>query len=72
VFAFTLAMERKGLLTRSEVAEALRYVIKDVAAQEGVTARTVVAELMLQAFDAPAAGADARSRLRVIDGGAPG
>jgi hypothetical protein len=48
----------------SEIAEALRYAIDDATAQEGGrTDRTIVAELMLEAFDAPAAGADARSRL---------
>ena len=68
LFAFTIALERKGLLDRAELVDVLRQVKDQVAAQEGTsTKRGAVAELMLQAFDMPVAGDQARSRLRLVD-----
>jgi hypothetical protein len=73
LFAFSLALERKGLLDRAEIVEILRQVTAQVEAQEGTpTKRGAVAELMLQAFDMPVAGEQARARLRLVDGGGPG
>jgi hypothetical protein len=70
VFAFAVALERKGVLSRAEIAEALRQVIAQVDAQEGgPTGRVVVADVMRQAFDMPAAGEQARLRLKLLDGG---
>jgi hypothetical protein len=70
LFAFSLALERKGLLTRAEIADTLRQVKSQVEAQEGAgTKRAAVAELMLQAFDMPVAGDQARARLEVVEGG---
>ena len=73
VFAFSVVLERKGLLSRSEIADTLRQVKAQVEAQEGVgTKRAAVAELMLQAFDMPVAGDQARARLQVVEGGRAG
>jgi hypothetical protein len=71
LLAFSIALERRGLLTRAEIADTLRTVKDQVEAQEGdrPTRRTAVADWLLPVFDAPIAGADARSRLHVIDGG---
>jgi hypothetical protein len=70
LLAFSIALERRGLLTRAEIADTLRTVKDQVEAQEGGrTRRSAVAEWMLPVFDAPIAGADARSRFQVIDGG---
>lgn len=70
VFALALALEAKGLLPRSEIADLLAGVIRGATVQEGGhTVRVEIAELMLQALSTPIAGADARSRLKVIDGG---
>ncbi len=80
VFAFSLALERNGLLDRREIADVLTRVAEQSAAQQGsTTSRAAVAQAMLTAFQTPiptgqarglkAHGADARSRLRVIDGG---
>jgi hypothetical protein len=69
LFAFTLALERKGLLDRAEIVDTLTQVKRQVEAQEGAaTKRSAVAELMLQALDMPVAGAQARARLRLVDG----
>jgi hypothetical protein len=57
VFAFSLALEMKGLLDRSEIVDTLTQVRDQSLAQEGRrTARTAVAEVMLQAFSLPVAG----------------
>jgi hypothetical protein len=70
VFAFSLALEKKGLLDRSEIVDTLTQVRDQSLAQEGRrTARTAVAEVMLQAFAMPVAGDQARGRLRVLEGG---
>lgn len=69
MFAFSLALERAGLLDRAEIVDMLRHVQEQVTAQQGPSPRTLIADLMLKAFDVPHVGADARSRLRVIDGG---
>lgn len=70
VFAFAVALERKGLLSRAEIADTLRQVIAQTGALEGGrTGRVVVAEVMLQAFDMPVAGEPVRSRFQVIVGG---
>jgi hypothetical protein len=69
VFAFSLALEKKGLLDRSEIVDALTQVREQSLAQEGrKTSRTAVAEVMLQAFAMPVAGEQARARLRVVEG----
>jgi hypothetical protein len=69
VFGFSLALERKGMLSRAEIVDTLTRVKDQVEAQEGEsTKRGAVAELMLQAFAMPAAGAQARARLRLVDG----
>ena len=68
LFAFTIALERKGLLDRAGIVDTLRQVKDQVEAQEGAaTQRSAVAELMLQALDMPVAGAQARARLRLVD-----
>jgi hypothetical protein len=68
LFAFSLALEKKGLLDRSEIVDALTQVRDQSLAQEGRrTARTAVAEVMLQAFSLPVAGDQARARLRLVD-----
>jgi hypothetical protein len=70
VFAFSLALEKKGLLDRAEIVDALTQVKEQSLAQEGRrTARTAVAEIMVQALRLPVAGDQARARLRVLDGG---
>jgi hypothetical protein len=68
LFAFSLALEKKGLLDRAEIVDALTQVKEQSLAQEGRrTARTAVAEVMLQAFAMPVAGNQARARLRLVD-----
>ncbi len=70
MFGFAIALERKGLLPRCEIVEVLGQVIRQATEQEGApTKRTAIVELMLQALHRPIAGADARSRLQVLDGG---
>jgi hypothetical protein len=69
VFAFSLALEQKGLLDRSGIVATLARVQQQLQAQEGPTSRrSAVAELMLQAFRLPVAGEQARARFRVIAG----
>jgi cell division protein FtsB len=72
LFAFSIVLERRGVLTREEIAAALGEVQRQIAEQEGrqEPARAKVADLMRQAFSLPLAGAQARARLRLIDGGA--
>ena len=71
LFAFAVAIERKGLLERREIAATLRTVKEQVEAQQGgPTKRSTLAEWLLPAFEAPAAGEQARLRFSVIDGGA--
>ena len=68
LFAFTIALERKGLLDRAAIVDTLRQVKDQVEAQEGAaTQRSTVAQLMLRALDMPVAGAQARARLRLVD-----
>jgi hypothetical protein len=68
VFAFSLALERRGLLQRAEIVEMLEQVQSQAAAQPGgPTTRTEVARLIREAFDMPVAGAQARARLRLVD-----
>ncbi|HEY3909263.1 MAG TPA: hypothetical protein VGM07_05170 [Stellaceae bacterium] len=71
VFAFSIALERRGLLTRAEIVETLRAAQVQIEAQDGPqpTARAGVVDLMLKAFDMPVDGEQARSRFTVIDGG---
>jgi hypothetical protein len=72
IFGFTIVLERRGLLTRAEIAAALREMRAQIEAQEGPdTARNAVVDLMLTAFDLPIAGVDARSRFQLIAGGKP-
>ncbi len=69
VFAFAIVLERRGLLSRADIAETLRTVQVQIAEQEGpASARAVIAELMIAAFDLPTAGPAARARFTVIDG----
>jgi hypothetical protein len=69
IFAFSLALERKGLLDRREIVDTLTAVKAQVAAQEGPSSkRGAVAELMLQALQLPVAGEQARAKFRVIAG----
>jgi hypothetical protein len=66
VFAFSIALERSGLLARAEIVDVLREVQALIAAEGGdSTARNAVVELMLLAFDRPAAGASMRDRWQV-------
>jgi hypothetical protein len=59
------------LLERFEIVKTLQSVKTDAERQQGGPCkRTLIAEMMLAAFGAPMAGAQARSRLRVINGGA--
>lgn len=70
LFAFSLALERRGLLQRAEIVEMLDHVQHQAAEQEGrSTARTVVAVLMRDAFNLPVAGEQARASFRLLDGG---
>jgi hypothetical protein len=73
LFGFSIVLERRGLLTRAEIAAALREMQAQIEAQEGGldSARKVVVDLMLKAFELPIA-VDMRARLQVIDGGIPG
>jgi hypothetical protein len=69
LFAFAVVLERRGLLSRADIADTLTEVQAQIAAQEGSQpGRGVVVELMRQAFALPIAGDQARARLRVIEG----
>ena len=69
VFAFALALERAGLLDRAAIVDVLIRIKEQIAAQEGTSSkRGVVADLLLQALQLPAAGEQARARLRVVAG----
>jgi hypothetical protein len=71
LFAFSIVLERRGVLTRQEIADALGEVQEQIEEQEGQPdpVRAKVAQLMRQAFDLPFAGDQARARLRLVDGG---
>lgn len=70
VFAFSLALEKKGLLDRSEIVDALTKVQEQILAQEGrKTSRTAVVEVMLQAFALAVADDQARTRLPCREAG---
>ena len=71
VFAFAVTLERKGLLSRSDLAEMLSTAQEQQAERDRALhpARAGVIELMRQAFDMPVAGEQARARFRVIEGG---
>jgi hypothetical protein len=72
VFAFSLALERRGLLSRGEIVEALAQVEQQQLDQEGgPTARTAVCATMRQAFAMPVAGEQARRGWRVISSDDP-
>jgi hypothetical protein len=74
IWGFSLALEAKGLLTRSEIADVLALVIADATKYEGGRSdRIIVAELMLRGFTAlppMPGGAPMRALFRVIDGDA--
>ena len=70
LFAFSLALEKRGLLQRAEIVDMLDQVQHQAAAQEGgSTPRIVVAQLMREAFGLPVAGEQVRAGFRVLDGG---
>jgi len=71
VFAFSIALERKGLLDRREIVDTLRTAREQISEQEQgrQTARSGVVDLMLAAFKLPVAGGQVRERWKVIDGG---
>jgi hypothetical protein len=70
IFAFSIVLERHGLLQRAEIADVLAEVQQQAQKQDGQpTARTLVATLMRQSFGLPVAGEQARARFKVIDGG---
>jgi hypothetical protein len=69
VFAFARALEQRGLLDRREIAGLLTEAKAQIEAQQGPSVRTILCDLMIQAFAMPQVGEDARSRLRVLDGG---
>jgi hypothetical protein len=72
LFAFARCLELKGALTRGEIADLLETARGDIERQEGgASARTFVVDRMIEAFRMPVAGADARSRLRIVDGPEP-
>lgn len=68
LYALCFVLERNGLLTRQQIADTLATVQAQIVAQEGPSKRTAVAELMVEAFRLPTAGAEARARFRVIAG----
>jgi len=69
VYAFALALDAKGIISRAEIGGILRQVVAAAERQEGgPTARTALAELTQKAFDAPLAGAQARAQLRLVEG----
>lgn len=70
LLAFSLALEARGVLSRAEIAAMLGAIRQQAEAQQGPSKRTLIAELMQAVFDLPQGGADARSRLRLVDGGA--
>jgi hypothetical protein len=65
--AVSFALEERGVLQRSEIADALRL-IKGDPAPGARTNRTVIAEVMLEYLEAPIAGEQARARFKVVDG----
>ncbi len=68
IFAFSIVLERKGLMDRAEIVDTLRQVQAQTT-RDGPAARSTVVDLMLQAFNIPVAGEQARARLTVIAGG---
>ena len=72
LFALARCLELRGVLTRAEIADLLETARADIERQEGgASARTYVVDTMIEAFRLPAAGSDARSRLRIVDGPEP-
>ncbi len=70
LFALAMTLERKELMSRSELAAMLRFVESQAtAAQGGRTKRTLIAEIMIEAFEMPIAGDQVRAGWQVIDGG---
>ena len=62
--------ERADMIERSEITTTLQCVKLNAERQEGgPNKRTLICELMLAALAVPEAGAEARTRLRVIAGG---
>jgi len=62
IFAFSVALEQKGLLTRLEIAAVLRAMKKQIERQEGhPTPRTLLIERLLPVFETPFAGVLARA-----------
>jgi hypothetical protein len=73
IFTFAVVLERKGLLTRAEIAETLRAVQAQVAEQEPGRARPPRRRRRpdAQRVRSARAGVQVRDRWRVIDGGNP-
>jgi hypothetical protein len=72
LFAFSLALEKRGLLWRAEIVEMLDQVEAQQVQQEGgSTARGAVVHLLRQAFAMPVAGEQVRAGFRLVDGGRP-
>lgn len=71
IFALTIVLERRGLLTRAEIVDTLAEVQDQIAGQDGPQrlARGTVVELMRKAFNLPMAGDQVRARWEVINGG---
>ncbi len=70
IFAFSIALERKGLLERRELVNVLQAVQAQIGEQEqDQPGRKLVVDVMLQAFALPVAGDQVRARWQVIDGG---
>jgi hypothetical protein len=73
LFAFSIALERKGLLSRGEIVAVLEAVKAQTTEWTGGTtpARALIADLMIQAFEIPVAGEQVRQSWQVVDGGKP-
>ena len=72
IFAFAMTLERKGVMERCELATMFRFVSDQATKQSGRTKRTLIAEMMIEAFEMPVAGDQVRERWQVVDGGKPG
>jgi hypothetical protein len=72
LFAFSLALEKRGVLQRAEIVEMLDQVeVQQVQQEGGSTARGAVVHLLRQAFAMPVAGDQVRAGFRVLPGGRP-
>jgi hypothetical protein len=72
IFGFAVALERNGLLRRSDIAGLLEEIEAQQVQQEGrSTTRGAVVHLLRQAFELPVAGQQVRAAFRVLDGGRP-